>query len=220
MVRSKATSAHTLVAVEVDFENVERVRRKFRDAFQEQEGGLHLTYLPFVSRAVIETLRNYPHLNASVGNDALIVHKDVHLGIAVDLGLEGLMVPVIHNADGQSLRGLARTIRRSRGIEPALGALSMNDITGGTRCPRSPTPVPMEPSSLRRSSLSRRSRSFRPMESSVVLSSSRHRTEPNRSRFIRSESWRCRSTIVRSTVPTPRRSCATSRRCSRQRLGR
>src|SRR5207249_7101484 len=70
MVRSKATSAHTLVAVEVDYHNVERVRLAEKDAFRASEGAA-LTYLPFISRAVVDALRDYPELNASVGHDEL-----------------------------------------------------------------------------------------------------------------------------------------------------
>jgi len=130
MVRSKATSAHTLVAIEADFEAVERVRQAQKDRFRAEEG-VSLTYLPFISRAVIDVLRDYPHLNSSVGDDALIVHRDIHLGFAVDLNLEGLIVPVVHHADGQSLRGLARSVAdvaaRARARK-----LSADDITGGT----------------------------------------------------------------------------------------
>ncbi len=138
MVRSKATSAHTLVAVEADFESIERLRTAHRERFRAEEG-VGLTYLPFVARAVVDVLRDYPHLNASVGDDALVVHRDVNLGIAVDLENEGLIVPVLHNADGQSLRGLSRSIAdlasraRSR-------ALSADDISGGTFTITNPGP--------------------------------------------------------------------------------
>ena len=138
MVRSVQTSVHTLVAIEADFENVERVRNELKDQFRVEEG-IGLTYLPFVARAVIDVLRDYPNLNASVGDDALIVHHDIHLGIAVDLQREGLIVPVIHNADGQSLRGIARSIsdmaRRAREKH-----LSADDITGGTFTITNPGP--------------------------------------------------------------------------------
>ncbi|MCU1493340.1 MAG: catalytic domain of component of various dehydrogenase complexe, partial [Acidimicrobiaceae bacterium] len=138
MVRSKATSAHTLVAVEADFENVDRVRKAYREQFKAEEG-VSLTYLPFIARAAVDVLRDYPHLNSSVGDDALIVHKDVHLGIAVDLAKEGLIVPVLHNADGQSLRGLARSIAdiasRARSRK-----LSADDIAGGTFTITNPGP--------------------------------------------------------------------------------
>ncbi len=138
MVRSKATSAHTLVVVEADYEGVERVRRREKDKFKEQEG-VSLTYLPFVARAVVDVLRDYPHLNASVGDAALLVHKDVHLGIAVDLDRQGLIVPVVRQADGQSLRGLARAMsdlaERARSRR-----LSADDVVGGTFTITNPGP--------------------------------------------------------------------------------
>jgi 2-oxoglutarate dehydrogenase E2 component (dihydrolipoamide succinyltransferase) len=138
MVRSKATSAHTLVAREVDFENIDRVRAKNRDRFKAEEG-VSLTYLPFISRAVVDVLRDYPHLNSSVGDNALIIHRDIHIGYAVDLGTEGLIVPVVHNADGQSLRGIARSIAdlAARARSRKLGA---DDITGGTFTITNPGP--------------------------------------------------------------------------------
>ncbi len=138
MVRSKATSAHTLVAIEADFEAVDRVRRAERERFRAEEG-ISLSYLPFVARATIEALRAFPHLNASVGDDALVVHHDLHLGIAVDLDTEGLIVPVIHSADGKRLPALAREAAdlASRARERKLGA---DDITGGTFTITNPGP--------------------------------------------------------------------------------
>ncbi|MGD0985162.1 MAG: dihydrolipoamide acetyltransferase family protein [Acidimicrobiales bacterium] len=138
MVRSKATSAHTLAAVEADYEGIERVRRAHKDRFREEEG-IGLTYLAFVARAVAETLRDFPQLNASVGDDALIVHRDVHLGIAVDLGPRGLIVPVVRHAEGQSLRGLARAMadlaERARTRK-----LSADEVVGGTFTITNPGP--------------------------------------------------------------------------------
>ena len=138
MVRSKATSAHTLVAIEVDFEAVEKVRRDSGATFKAEEG-FSLTYLPFVARAVIEAMRNYPKVNASVGDDSLIVHKDVNLSIAVDLNLEGLIAPVVHNADTKRMRGIAREIKdladRARARQ-----LSLDDISGGTFTITNPGP--------------------------------------------------------------------------------
>ncbi|MHB8463786.1 MAG: dihydrolipoamide acetyltransferase family protein [Acidimicrobiales bacterium] len=130
MVRSRATSAHTLVVVEVDYEGVERVRRAQRDAFKETEG-MSLTYLPFVSRATIDAIGEFPHVNASVGDNQLIVHRYVNLGIAVDLNFEGLLVPVIHDAEGKRLRAIAREIHdlATRARSKRLGA---DDIAGGT----------------------------------------------------------------------------------------
>ena len=138
MVRSKATSAHTLVVVEADYEGVDRVRRAAKDRFREEEG-FGLTYLPFVARATVDVLRDFPHLNASVGDDELIVHHYVNLGIAVDLDFEGLIVPVIHDADGVRLRSIARAI-----VELASRArskkLTADDIAGGTFTITNPGP--------------------------------------------------------------------------------
>jgi pyruvate dehydrogenase E2 component (dihydrolipoamide acetyltransferase) len=130
MVRSKATSPHTLMVKEVDYERVEQVRRSQGARFKAEEG-FSLTYLPFAARATVEALREYPHLNASVGEDALIIHHDVNLGIAVDLDNEGLIVPVVHHAEELTLRGMARRIRdlADRARTKRLGA---DDISGGT----------------------------------------------------------------------------------------
>jgi len=138
MVRSKATSAHTLVAREVDFENVDRVRAQYRDRFKAEEG-VSLTYLPFISRALVDVLRDYPHLNSSVGENVLVVHRDIHIGYAVDLGIEGLIVPVVHNADGQSLRGIARSIADIASRARAR-RLTADDISGGTFSITNPGP--------------------------------------------------------------------------------
>ncbi len=130
MVRSKATSAHTLMVKEADYERVEQVRREHGRRFAEEEG-FSLTYLPFAARATVEALAEFPHLNASVGDDVLIVHRDVHLGIAVDLDNEGLIVPVVHHAEELSLRGMARRIRELAD-RARTKRLSADDISGGT----------------------------------------------------------------------------------------
>jgi 2-oxoglutarate dehydrogenase E2 component (dihydrolipoamide succinyltransferase) len=130
MVRSKATSPHAFIANEVDFESVERVRNAWGERFKAEEG-FTLTYLPFVARAAVEALRDFPLLNASVVDDALLVHAEVNLGIAVDLAHEGLIVPVIHRAEEVTLRGVARRVRdlaeRARSRQ-----LNADDIAGGT----------------------------------------------------------------------------------------
>jgi pyruvate dehydrogenase E2 component (dihydrolipoamide acetyltransferase) len=130
MVRSKATSPHAFIANEVDFESVERVRKAWGERFKAEEG-FALTYLPFIARAAVEALRDFPLLNASVVDDSLLVHAEVNLGIAVDLSHEGLIVPVIHRAEEVTLRGVARRIRdlaeRARGRQ-----LNADDIAGGT----------------------------------------------------------------------------------------
>jgi len=130
MLRSKATSPHAVTIVEVDYENIERVRRSHKAAWRQEEGH-SLTYLPFIARAVIDALRDFPALNATVGDGDLLLHNDVHLGIPVDLDFEGLLAPVVHSADGMRLRALARSFAdvadRARSKQ-----LSADDITGGT----------------------------------------------------------------------------------------
>lgn len=138
MVRSKATSAHTLMVREVDFEHVEDVRRRHGAQFKEREG-FSLTYLPFVALAVLEGLRAYPHLNASVGSNELIVHHDLNLGIAVDLDGDGLVVPVIRHAGQLDLVAMARAIRQQAERARAK-RLTNDDMTGGTFTITNPGP--------------------------------------------------------------------------------
>ncbi|MGI8709921.1 MAG: dihydrolipoamide acetyltransferase family protein, partial [Acidimicrobiales bacterium] len=131
MVRSLEVSAHAYVSTEVDYEAVERARSLHKAAFKAEEG-TSLTYLPFVARALVDALAEFPHVNASMGEEReLVVHGSVHLGVAVDLDHEGLIVPVVHDAQDQRLRAIARQVAglseraRSKG-------LTADDITGGT----------------------------------------------------------------------------------------
>jgi pyruvate dehydrogenase E2 component (dihydrolipoamide acetyltransferase) len=138
MVRSQATSAHVLVATEVDYAGVEKVRKAAREEFKAREG-ISLTYLPFIARAVIDALADFPNVNASVGDDELIVHRHVHLAIAVDLNFEGLIVPVVHDAHKLRLGALATAMadlaRRARSRD-----LTADDISGGTFTITNPGP--------------------------------------------------------------------------------
>jgi 2-oxoglutarate dehydrogenase E2 component (dihydrolipoamide succinyltransferase) len=130
MVMSKTTSAHAYTIVEVDYEGVERVRTAHRDDWRATEG-FSLTYLPFIARAVVDALRDFPHMNATVADGELVVHNYVNLSVAVDLDFEGLLAPVVHEADDLRLRAVARSIddlaHRARNKQ-----LSVDDITGGT----------------------------------------------------------------------------------------
>jgi len=110
MLRSKATSPHAYTSTEVDFERITRLRAQRQGEWRAREG-FPLTYLPFVARAFGDVVQQFPYVNATVGDDALIVHRAVHLGIAVDLDFQGLVAPVVRNADGKRLRLLAREIR-------------------------------------------------------------------------------------------------------------
>ncbi|HEY5303563.1 MAG TPA: 2-oxo acid dehydrogenase subunit E2 [Acidimicrobiales bacterium] len=138
MVRSKATSAHTLMVKEIDFEAVERVRRLFGAEFKAREG-FSLTYLPFIAVASMQALREFPHLNASVGDNELIVHHTLNLGIAVDLDAVGLVVPVVKHADTLGVTDMARTIR-DMATRARAKSLGVDDTSGGTFTITNPGP--------------------------------------------------------------------------------
>ncbi len=130
MVRSVATSPHVLQAVEVDFLAVERLRAAAGDSWRTREG-FSLSYLPFVARAVCQAIAEFPLVNASVRGDALVVHRRVNLGIAVDLDRQGLIVPVIKSAQTRTVPELAREIHRlAEGARR--GTLTPDDLTEGT----------------------------------------------------------------------------------------
>ena len=132
MVRSLETSAHAYVSTEVDFEGVDRVRKAAKEQFKADEG-VSLTFLPFVSRALIDALAEFPQVNASMGDETskLVVHGSVNLGIAVDLDHEGLIVPVVQEAQDQRLRAIARHIA-DLADRAKHKKLTADDITGGT----------------------------------------------------------------------------------------
>src|SRR5262249_6662772 len=88
------TIPHVAQGMEVDFARIARLRDKEKDAFR-QRFGVGLTFLPFIARAVCLAIRDFPRVNARLDNGALVVRGDVHLGIAIDLDHEGLVVPVI-----------------------------------------------------------------------------------------------------------------------------
>ena len=130
MVMSKATSPHVLTAMEVDFEAVEVVRRKYKQEWKSEEG-FSLTYLPFILRAVADAMRDFPMMNASLTGDSVTIHSDVNVAIAVDLDFDGLLAPVVKNVDGKRLRQLSRDVvdiatrARSKKVTP-------DDLSGGT----------------------------------------------------------------------------------------
>ena len=130
MIMSKSVSPHAFSVVEVDFANVDRTRGAVKREWKQHEG-FSLTYLPFISRATIDALAEYPHLNASVGENEIVVHNYVDLGIAVDLDYQGLIVPVIRDADSKRLRAVAREIYdlANRAKSKKLGP---DEISGGT----------------------------------------------------------------------------------------
>ncbi|MHB8718682.1 MAG: dihydrolipoamide acetyltransferase family protein [Candidatus Dormibacteria bacterium] len=129
MVRSRHTAPHAWMMMEVDMSRVARLRAARRAEF-EQRYGAKLTYLPFVARAVCDALRQYPTLNASWSDEGIVVHRDLHLGIAVALE-DNLIVPVIRNADRLSIAGLATTMQ-DLGDRARANRLKLDEIQGGT----------------------------------------------------------------------------------------
>ncbi len=129
MVYSKATSPHTYTVAEIDLAGVAKVRDAHKHAFQ-KSNGFSLTYLPFVVHAAVRALREYPQLNASLVEDAIVEKLALHLGIAVETE-KGLVVPVVRHADRLSLAGLAQAVEdlanRARSKK-----LSPDELKGGT----------------------------------------------------------------------------------------
>jgi 2-oxoglutarate dehydrogenase E2 component (dihydrolipoamide succinyltransferase) len=129
MVMSKRTSPHVTTIHRVDMTKVAKMRERYKEQFQAGYG-FSLTYLPFITRAAVAALRQYPLLNASLDSSSIIYHNEVHIGIAVALE-NGLIVPVIRNADEKNIAGLQRSIvdlasrARSRQLKP-------DEIQGGT----------------------------------------------------------------------------------------
>jgi len=130
MVASRATSPHVITAVEVDYSAVERARQPRREEFK-SEMGFSLTYLPFITRAVVDALREFPHMNASMGDGEVILHNEVHMSVAVDLNYEGLLAPVVRDAHAKRLRAIAEDISdlASRARSKQLGP---DELSGGT----------------------------------------------------------------------------------------
>jgi 2-oxoglutarate dehydrogenase E2 component (dihydrolipoamide succinyltransferase) len=129
MVMSKRTSAHVTTIHKVDLTKVAKVRERLKADFQARYG-LSLTYLPFVTSAAVEGLRAFPIVNASIEGTNILYHNEINIGIAVALE-NGLIVPVIRNADEKNVLGLQRAIAdlaaraRSRQLKP-------DEVQGGT----------------------------------------------------------------------------------------
>jgi len=129
MVMSKRTSAHVTTIHKVDMTRVAKVRERLKADFQARYG-LSLTYLPFVTSAAVEGLRAFPVVNASIEGTNILYHNEINVGIAVALE-NGLIVPVIRNADEKNVLGLQRAIAdlaaraRSRQLKP-------DEVQGGT----------------------------------------------------------------------------------------
>jgi pyruvate dehydrogenase E2 component (dihydrolipoyllysine-residue acetyltransferase) len=140
MIRAKQSAAHVWTSVEVDYERVERVRQAHKEAWKKEEG-FSLTYLPFIARATIDALKEYPVVNSSffLEEKKAVFHRSVNLGIAIDLNQKGLIVATIRNADGLRLVGLARKIKELADKARA-GKLEPDDVTGSTFSITNPGP--------------------------------------------------------------------------------
>ena len=130
MTMSLGVSPHAFSVVEVDYANVDNTRAKTKEEFKRAEG-FSLTYLPFISRAVVDALAEFPHMNASVSGTNLIVHRYVDLGVAVDVEGFGLLVPVVRGVEGKRLRAIAREIS-DLATRAKSRKLSPDEIQGGT----------------------------------------------------------------------------------------
>jgi 2-oxoglutarate dehydrogenase E2 component (dihydrolipoamide succinyltransferase) len=131
MIFSKKTSAHVTTVHKVDMTRIAKIRSRQKADFQARYG-FSLTVLPFVARAAAEGLRSFPIVNASIEGVNIVYHNDINIGIAVALdGGNGLIVPVIRNADEKNVVGLQRSIvdlatrARSRQLKP-------DEVSGGT----------------------------------------------------------------------------------------
>jgi 2-oxoglutarate dehydrogenase E2 component (dihydrolipoamide succinyltransferase) len=129
MIMSRRTSAHVTTVHKTDMTRIARMRERHKAEFQ-QRYGYSLTYLPFVIAAAVEAIRAYPIVNASIEGNNIIYHNEINVGIAVALD-NGLIVPVIRNADEKNVTGLQRAIvdlstrARSRQLKP-------DEVQGGT----------------------------------------------------------------------------------------
>ena len=131
MRRSLDTAAHVTSAIEVDMSRVVAIRAKLKKEY-EAAYGVNPTYLAFVARAAVETLRDYPYVNGELRGDKIVTKQQINLGFAVELADgKGLIVPVVKNAEGLNLLGIARGIadvaRRARAKQ-----LLPDDVAGGT----------------------------------------------------------------------------------------
>jgi pyruvate dehydrogenase E2 component (dihydrolipoamide acetyltransferase) len=131
MRRSLDTAAHVTSAIEVDMAKVVAIREKLKPEY-EQAYGVNPTYLSFVARAAVETLKDYPWINAELRGESIVTHSFVNIGFAVALaGGKGLIVPVVKHAEGLNLLGMAQAIsdiaERAR-----TKRLTPDDVQGGT----------------------------------------------------------------------------------------
>jgi pyruvate/2-oxoglutarate dehydrogenase complex dihydrolipoamide acyltransferase (E2) component len=129
MVYSKTHSPHVGTVAEVDMTRASALREAHKHSFREREG-FALTMLPLAAAATVRALKEFPRMNAAVAADALVIRREINLGVAMD-DEEGLLVPVIRSAQAMSVVGLAREIERlRRRIESR--QLTAADLAGGS----------------------------------------------------------------------------------------
>jgi 2-oxoisovalerate dehydrogenase E2 component (dihydrolipoyl transacylase) len=129
MVRSTTTVPHAYTTVEVDMTGVVRLRESAQRSFKEREG-MGLSYVPFVVKATVEALRKHQAINAHWSEDGLVVKRRVGVGIAIAVE-NGLIVPVIHDADALSIAGLNRAVQ-DLATRARANKLKVDDLSGGT----------------------------------------------------------------------------------------
>ena len=130
MVRSVQTSPHVTSFVEADVTNLVQWRNANKKAFQEKFGE-KLTFTPLIAEAIVKAILDFPGINASVDGDRILIHKNIHLGMAAALPSGNLIVPVIKHADQYNLQGLARQVN-DLAARARVGKLTPDDIAGGT----------------------------------------------------------------------------------------
>jgi 2-oxoglutarate dehydrogenase E2 component (dihydrolipoamide succinyltransferase) len=140
MIKAKQSAAHVWASVEVDYENLERVRNRHKAEWKAAEG-YSLTYLPFIARATVDALTAFPVVNSSIYPDEgkAIFHGAINLGIAIDLDQQGLVVGTVRGADGLRVLGLARAIR-SVADKARNDQLMPDDVAGSTFSITNPGP--------------------------------------------------------------------------------
>lgn len=130
MVTSKTTIPHVNSISEVDMTHLVKFREGFKDEFFKQEG-FKITYTPFIVRALIMSLKDYPLVNASIDGDNIVVKKSINMGIAVAVPGNGLMVPVIKNAENLGMLGLCRAIN-DLALRARAKKIAPDELSGGT----------------------------------------------------------------------------------------
>jgi 2-oxoisovalerate dehydrogenase E2 component (dihydrolipoyl transacylase) len=135
MERRRQTSPHAWCATEVDMTSVVALRTAEKEKFKAREG-VDLTYVPFVIKAVVESLKDHPEMNATFTPEGILRKKAINISVAVGLP-DGLIVPVIHAADQLSISGLAHRLS-DLATRAHAGKLTIQDVEGGTFCVNNP----------------------------------------------------------------------------------